>query len=129
MLVFRYAFFCIVAMATNLGLQFVAHRWLRLEFWPALCTGTCGGLALKYFLDRNYIFSARGASLVEDTRRFGLYGLLGLVTTALFWVSEWLGHHLFPNESGRYIGGAVGLTLGYVLKYRMDRRWVFADRE
>ena len=128
MLVLRYVAFCLLAMGANLGLQFVAHRGLGMSFWPALCVGTAAGLVLKYVLDRNYIFSGRGATLSQDTRRFSLYGLLGLVTTAVFWSTEWLGHYLIPSESGRYIGGAAGLAIGYFLKYRLDQRWVFGGR-
>jgi len=29
----------------------------------------------------------------------------------------------------RYLGGAIGLTLGYVIKYRLDKRFVFVTRK
>jgi formate/nitrite transporter FocA (FNT family) len=43
----------------------------------------------------------------------------------IFWLTEWVGYRFIPNESGRYVGGVIGLGLGYFCKYRMDRRWVF----
>jgi putative flippase GtrA len=124
-LVFRYAAFCLLAMTVNLGLQFLAHRCLGAGFWLALVIGTTGGLILKYVLDRNFIFAAGGVNFATDAGRFSLYGCLGLITTAVFWLAEWLGHQWLPQSHGRYLGGALGLTLGYTLKYWMDRRWVF----
>jgi putative flippase GtrA len=123
--IFLYALFCALAIAVNLGLQFVAVRWLGLGFWPALLIGTGGGLVFKYVLDRNYIFDARGAGAAKDARRFVLYAGFGLFTTAVFWSAEWVGHHYFSGEVGRYLGGGFGLCIGYVLKYWMDKKWVF----
>jgi len=120
-----YVLFCALAIAVNLGLQFGAVRGLGLAYWPALLIGTGGGLVFKYVLDRNYIFDARGADAAKDARRFVLYAGFGLFTTAVFWSAEWIGHHYFSGETGRYLGGFMGLCVGYALKYRMDERWVF----
>ena len=113
---FLYALFCVLAIAVNLGLQFVAVRWLGLGFWLALLIGTGGGLLFKYVLDRNYIFMAGGVDATKDARRFVLYAGFGLFTTAVFWSAEWLGHHYFSGEVGRYLGGGFGLCFGYALK-------------
>lgn len=120
-----YASFCGLAIIVNLGLQLVAARGLGLGYWPALFLGTGGGLLFKFVLDRNYIFGARGAGAAKDARRFVLYAAFGLFTTAVFWGAEWIGHRCIPGETGRYIGGALGLCFGYGLKYWMDSRWVF----
>ena len=125
-LVFRYTAFCLLAMTVNLGFQFLAHRCLGAGFWLALVIGTTGGLVFKYVLDRNYIFEARGVGLGADISRFGLYSLLGILTTAVFWMTEWLGYQYLPLSYGRYFGGALGLIFGYALKYWLDRRWVFS---
>lgn len=122
---FLYVLFCALAIVVNLGLQFVAVRWLTLGYWPALLIGTGGGLVFKYVLDRNYIFMAGGVGPAKDARRFALYAGFGLFTTAVFWLAEWVGHCFLPGEAGRYVGGAIGLCIGYGLKYWMDSRWVF----
>lgn len=124
-LILRYVAFCLFSMIANLGLQFLAFQCLGLGFWVALTIGTTGGLVLKYMLDRNYIFAARGVGFGADISRFSLYSLLGLITTAVFWLTEWLGYQYLPFNYGRYLGGALGLVLGYALKYWMDQRWVF----
>ena len=30
-------------------------------------------------------------------------------------------------EASRYVGGAIGLTAGYAVKFLLDRRFVFSD--
>ena len=35
---------------------------------------------------------------------------------------------LFGTDGMRYLGGVVGLTVGYFIKYRLDKRFVFVDR-
>lgn len=127
-LVCLYVVFCGMAAALNLGLQLTGDRLLGLGYWQSLSVGTAGGLALKYFLDKNYIFKVRLSGEINDLRSFLLYSGFGVLTTSVFWLVEWLGNQLLPESCGRYVGGAVGLALGYLLKYRMDRRWVFVGR-
>ena len=121
----RYVFFCISAMVANLGAQAFAHEWLQAPDWLSIGLGTGVGLVLKYVLDRNYIFYAKEKTLNKDFQRFCLYTLFGLFTTALFWSIEWLFIKLFIHPSSRYVGGTIGLSLGYFIKYLMDREWVF----
>lgn len=120
-----YGLFCVLSLVTNLGAQYLSQAWFGAGFWAGLFVGTGSGLALKYLLDRNYVFAGYGVGLDRDIRRFALYSCLGVFTTLVFWAFEWLGEFICPGV-GRYAGGATGLTIGYVLKYQMDRRWVFA---
>lgn len=123
----RYVAFCILAMLANLGAQAVAHEWLSAPDWLSIGTGTGAGLVLKYMLDRNYIFYANKLNVSDDLKRFGVYTLFGLFTTLIFWSIEWFFIQTFSHPSARYIGGALGLSIGYLAKYIMDRRWVFTD--
>jgi len=120
-----YVAFCALAVSVNLGLQFVASKALGWGYWASLFVGTGGGLFFKYVLDRNYIFNARGVGAARDATRFFLYAGFGLFTTAVFWTAEWAGHCWIEGEAGRYVGGGLGLCIGYALKYWMDSRWVF----
>jgi putative flippase GtrA len=87
--------------------------------------GTLTGLLAKYILDRNYIFGTHSATVSQDARRFGLYTVMGIITTLVFWGTEWAFAELFTEPWVKYLGGAIGLTVGYLLKYQLDRRWVF----
>jgi hypothetical protein len=39
---------------------------------------------------------------------------------------EFAAQVLFNSETARLAGGALGLTLGYIAKYQLDKRFVFA---
>lgn len=131
-LIATYVFFCLVAMAINLGTQ-AAVNWLLAtqgigsdaRLLIVLAAGTLAGLVVKYILDKRYIFEDRSRDLGGHARKFSLYTAMGLVTTAIFWISEALFYLIVPTTAGLMIGGAIGLSIGYVIKYHLDRRFVF----
>jgi len=116
------------ATAANIGSQDVL---LRLyggpgHLWASVFFGTAVGLVLKYVLDQRYIFRFRARDAAHDGRTFALYAAIGLATTAIFWGFEFAFHAWFDgSRSMRYLGGAIGLSLGYAVKYQMDKRYVF----
>jgi putative flippase GtrA len=127
-----YALFGAVATAANLGAQAAAHGVWRpaagapdLAYWVALAFGTGVGLVVKYALDKRWIFDDRSAGVAAHSRRFSLYTLMGLFTTAIFWGMQTGFFMLWRTETMLYVGGALGLAIGYVVKYRLDRRFVF----
>jgi len=128
-----YAFFAAIATAANLGAQWGVLRVWRLAMGPrdafalivAMACGTALGLAIKYGLDKRFIFRDRSTGARVHARKFGLYSAMGLVTTAIFWTSELVANRIDPTGSLIYLGGAIGLTVGYLVKYQLDRRFVF----
>lgn len=125
-----YTLFAIVAIAANLGVQagVTAVTPPAAGFWIALGAGTATGLVVKYLLDKHYIFRARHLVRVHEVgRSFLLYSLTGLLTTAVFWGFQ-IGFHLaIPTWPGaKYLGAVTGLTIGYLWKYRLDKRHAFA---
>lgn len=127
MLVFRYAAFALVATGVNLGLQYACLALLGgpQELPIAIVLGTAAGLATKYVLDKRWIFYDDEGGLRAHGRKFGLYSAMGLFTTAVFWGTETLFALLFHTDFMTLAGGALGLALGYVLKFHLDRRFVF----
>lgn len=87
--------------------------------------GTGIGLVVKYVLDKRYIFMFRARDAAHDTRTFGLYALMGVATTVIFWGFELGFNHVFGSDHMRYVGGVLGLAIGYVTKYYLDKRFVF----
>jgi hypothetical protein len=59
-------------------------------------------------------------------RTFTLYVAMGLGTTVVFWAVEFGADALFHEEIARLAGGALGLVIGYVTKYHLDKRFVFS---
>jgi putative flippase GtrA len=53
---------------------------------------------------------------------------MGLVTTAIFWGTETAFWMIWHTGMMRELGAVLGLLVGYVVKYNLDRRFVFTDR-
>ncbi len=126
-LVFRYTVFAILATLANLGAQraVLAADPTDRGFVLAVLAGTAVGLVLKYVLDKRWIFADRSTGLATHGRKFALYTAMGIVTTLIFWGTEtafWLATR---SHAWREAGAVLGLSVGYVVKYRLDRRFVF----
>lgn len=129
-LALRYSLFAGLAILANLLAQMAFGQVYQGpgELWASLAVGTLVGLVVKYSLDKRWIFSFPVRDLEHDAITFMTYGTTGLVTTAIFWGTEWLFDWIFATHEMRYLGGALGLSAGYMLKYRLDRRYTFAVR-
>ena len=57
------------------------------------------------------------------------YGDGGLVTTAVFWVSEAAFWFIWQTAIMREVGAVIGLTIGYVAKFHLDSRFVFTTTD
>jgi putative flippase GtrA len=129
-LVVRYALFAAIATAVNLLTQravlFLIAGNLGLPL--AILAGTATGLVVKYALDKKWIFRDPSTGLASHGRKFGLYALMGIATTVIFWSMETAFWWLWHTETAREAGAVIGLTIGYVVKYRLDRRFVFEPR-
>ena len=51
----------------------------------------------------------------------------GVATTVIFWGSETLFWLVWKTDFMREAGALLGLAIGYVTKYNLDRRFVFTD--
>ena len=87
--------------------------------------GTATGLVTKYWLDKRYIFFDPGNTVRDHSVKFSLYSVMGVLTTSIFWATELTFEALSDNEHMRYVGAVVGLSIGYFIKYHLDRRFVF----
>jgi putative flippase GtrA len=126
----RYAAFAALAVAANLASQYVCFRLYDgpAALFAALVFGTGVGLVVKYVLDAVWIFDDAGGSARDHARKFSLYAATGVVTTAIFWGAELLAAALSADVHVRLAGGAVGLVLGYVMKFYLDGRFVFRGK-
>lgn len=129
-LALRYAAFAVVATLVNLLTQ---RGVLALFAGPtgfalAVFCGTATGLVVKYVLDKRWIFFDRSTGVATHGRKFGLYTAMGIVTTAIFWGMETAFWLAWGTEFAREAGAVLGLTIGYVVKYNLDRRFVFGPR-
>nr|WP_068302994.1 GtrA family protein [Pararhodobacter sp. CCB-MM2] len=130
-LLIRYSAFAIVATIANLGAQRAVLTLGEgpLLFTLAIIAGTGLGLVVKYILDKRWIFADTETGVKAHGKKFSLYTAMGLVTTAIFWGAETLAWALTQSHEARELGAVIGLAIGYVVKYQLDRRFVFARPE
>jgi putative flippase GtrA len=123
----RYAVFAAIATATNLAAQWASFGAYDggHSLAVAIAIGTLVGLVTKYVLDKNWIFYDLERGIAAHGRKFVLYTLMGVATTLLFWGTELLFHSVFADPRMTYVGAAIGLAVGYLTKYQLDRRFVF----
>ena len=120
-----YALFCVVAIVVNIGSQALALQLWPAGIWFSIIVGTGTGLVVKYLLDKRFIFRFKPQNASHDSRTFALYTLMGVATTAIFWGFEYGFWHAFGTAQMRYLGGVIGLIIGYLAKYHLDKKFVF----
>lgn len=122
----KYILFCIIAIIFNLVIQrlFLSYTTGN-NFFNALIAGTVVGLLVKYFLDKKFIFNDFENDLGSSFKKFSIYSLNGVFTTLVFWFSEITFYLINNSDFFREIGAIIGLTIGYILKYRLDKKYVF----
>jgi len=76
-------------------------------------------------LDKIFIFNFRSRSALHDVQVFLQYTAVGALTTLIFWLFEFGFNAVFADKNMRYVGALIGLAIGYYIKYRIDKRFVF----
>ncbi|OWV81635.1 hypothetical protein ATY75_27675 [Rhizobium sp. N122] len=126
----RYVVFAVLSTAANFFVQAIV---LQMAPWsglmPSILAGTVAGFALKYVLDKRWIFFDRYTSHRDEVSKVVLYGLFSVLTTLIFWGFEIAFWTIWKTELAKYTGGAIGLGIGYIAKYALDRKFVFKPRE
>ena len=127
----RYAAFAVIATLANLGAQRVVLAALdaKGELAAAILAGTAVGLVVKYVLDKRWIFFDASTGVAAHGKRFTLYTAMGVVTTLIFWGFETAFWFIWRTDLMREAGAVIGLGIGYVVKYELDRRFVFPQQE
>lgn len=123
----RYIIFAFLSTLVNLGVQYLSEMLYQGQFhlYVAMIAGTGSGFVLKYLLDKYFVFNYSATSKSEEAKTVFLYGLMAIVTTIIFWGSELLFDTMIEAEWGKYLGAVIGLTIGYITKYFLDKRFVF----
>lgn len=128
-LILRYTVFAVIATIANLSMQrlVLTQGDDGMTFALAVGAGTLAGLVIKYTLDKRWIFYDLDTGVKAHGQKFSLYTAMGLITTAIFWGAETAFWLIWRTDVMREIGAIIGLSIGYVVKYDLDRRFVFTD--
>jgi len=126
---FRYVLTCIIATLVNLVTQRICLGFMLIDnnYFIALFLGTLTGLITKYILDKNYIFYDFDHSIKNHYKKFTLYTYNGIFTTVIFWGTESLFYFIYFTTFARELGAVIGLSIGYLTKYRLDKKYVFQN--
>ncbi|MCK9454060.1 GtrA family protein [Sulfurimonas sp.] len=129
MIAFKYTVFALISTVVNIMFQYLSFLIYDgiLSLYVAMFMGTVAGLVLKYILDKKYIFFHTPKSKKDDGKKFFLYSLMGVFTTFIFWGFEIGFDYMYESENAKYVGAVVGLSIGYVVKYFLDKKFVFKD--
>jgi putative flippase GtrA len=127
----KYIIFAMISTLFNLLFQYFSfglyNGWSSL--YVAMFIGTLAGLIVKYVLDKKFIFYHEIKDKKDDAKKFALYSLMGVFTTIIFWGIEIAFNYFSQEPNAKYIGAIIGLSIGYVIKYFLDKKFVFIDKE
>jgi putative flippase GtrA len=125
-----YVAFAIIATVVNLVTQEIMFQLYTSAFQLGISIfmGTLTGLVVKYVLDKKFIFNYQVDSKSKDSQTFFLYSVMGMITTVIFWVTEFAFDAWFATKTMRYTGAVIGLSVGYLTKYQLDKKFVFIER-
>ena len=124
-----YTLFAVVSTAINIGSQMVSIWVYEGPFSVeiSILVGTAMGLPLRYFLEKRYIFNFTSKNYAHDGKLFVFYSAMGVITTLIFWGTEYAFHLIYDTDVMRYIGGVIGLSIGFYVKYQLDKKYVFVN--
>ncbi|HJN97122.1 MAG: hypothetical protein CMQ15_12075 [Gammaproteobacteria bacterium] len=130
-LALKYSGFAVLATLANLLAQEILIRLYADSYAivVAMLAGTLAGWISKYLLDKHYIFDFQSNSPRQDFKKFLSYGLTGVLTTVVFWSFELSFEFFFATKSARYLGAIIGLSIGYGVKYHLDKHFVFQAQD
>ena len=124
-----YTLFAVVSTAINIGSQMLSIWVYEGPFSVeiSILFGTVMGLPLRYFLEKRYIFNFTSKNLVHDGKLFVFYSAMGVITTLIFWGTEYTFHLIYDIDFMRYLGVVFGLSIGFYVKYQLDKKYVFVN--
>lgn len=131
MITIKYSAFAAISTLVNLLFQYLSFMFYSGmgSLYVAMFLGTMTGLVAKYILDKKWIFYHTPKDRKDDAKKFILYSLMGVVTTIIFWGTEMVFYYFLPHSYAKYWGALIGLGIGYVIKYFLDKKYVFVIRE
>lgn len=129
MMFVRYGLFAILAMLANLVTQEVVIRITPVAALPlSILMGTAAGFILKYLLDKKWVFDDGYNGHRQELQKITLYGAFSVLTTLIFWGFEVVFWAIWRTDFAKYTGAVIGLAIGYIAKFALDRTFVFKER-
>ena len=130
-IVLLYTFFAVLSTIINIVSQMVSIWAYTGPFAieVSILVGTATVMPLRYFLDKRHIFTFTSINIAHDGKLFLLYSAMSVITTFIFWGTEYVFHFIFDSDLMRYLGGIIGLAIGFFIKYQLDKKYVFVNSD
>ncbi len=109
----------------NLGLYYDKEFAFKLYDVIKIIIGTAIGFFVKFLLDKLIVFKDKHKSKTHTAKQVIIYGSFAVFTTLIFWSFQILFKFIFIFSYSEYIGAAIGLAIGYTIKFFLDRAFVF----
>ena len=124
-----YTLFAAASTGINIGSQMLFIWVYKGPFSVeiSILVGTAVGMPLRFFFEKRYIFSFTSRNLVHEGQLFVFYSAMSIIATLLFWGTEYAFHLIFNTDFMRYLGGMIGLSIGFYVKYQLDKKYVFVS--
>ena len=138
---FIYVLFAFISTGINLGTQFLVSfavdksgygvfmisikENITVKLVCAMAIATIVSFLFKFIVDKFFIFNDRDNKIRENIRQIIFYGSFAVITTLVFWFFELSFKFVLVFPYSEYIGGFIGLAVGYSLKFILDSRFVF----
>ena len=140
-----YFLFAALVIVLNLVIQYIHMNflspWICTQvLWSFIQTFYCpeGGRVLagsvlgvgiayivKFFLDKFVVFEKNNTNLKQTSKEFVKYFLFAILTTAINIGGQFFLYWAFSIDY--IVAGFFSLTIGYFVKFILDRRYVFIE--
>ncbi|MGD1883278.1 MAG: GtrA family protein [Paracoccaceae bacterium] len=126
--ILRYGIAALISVCANLLSQELTLRSLPgAPLMAAIIVGTLVGFLIKHVIDKTWTFREGYTGPAGEAQRITLSGLFSVFTTLIFWGFELGFYAIWQTDFAKYLGAVLGLAIGYVLKFCLDRRHVFRE--
>jgi putative flippase GtrA len=130
MMFVRYVIFAVLATLANLATQEIVLRLAPVSSLTlSILMGTAAGFILKYVLDKKWVFEDNYSGHRQELQKITLYGAFSVLTTLVFWGFEVTFWMIWQTDFAKYTGAVLGLAIGYIAKFALDRTFVFKERQ
>jgi len=120
-------YFCVASssIVLNILIQFLSVQIYRGIFFIELSIiiATLLTMPTRYFIEKNYVFY--GLQKSSDSLSFSMYTFSAIVSTIIFWSIEYSFHLIYYSDLLRYLGGILGLSIGFIIKFFIDKLYIF----
>jgi positive regulator of sigma E activity len=118
----KYFLFSFFSILINIVSQEIT-LYFYTNIFISIINGTITGFIFKFYVDKKYIFS--GENTIFSMKELFLYASTAILTTIIFWSFELIFLYLFESKAFKIFGAVLGLSIGFLIKYQLDKKITF----